>query len=299
MADQKFLTKDQELELGRQIQSMIAAKEKLGENKIPAAKKAELESIVSRGELAVEELVRSNIGLVYDRARHFKSRFPGAPDLEDLVQEGMTGLMTAVYKYDPTMGNKFSTVAFQWIRQSIVRGVNNTHRMVRLPENRIADYSLITKTMNKHQEDGLTPLEMDQKIREETGLTQSQLVNIRNAANWHTSLNRKVGSDDSSKELIDIVSENTAGTSAEFSVTTNECFRILSGSISGLSEIKKEVLASHFSIELDGEYLDSNQVKEHHGLSPSKYRRLLAEGLKDLKLALADKDLGLEDFIEV
>lgn len=164
----KFLSKEEELELGRIIQRHFKAKDELelGENLTPE-RVSELEGLVQEGKDAVEQLVKANMGLVYERAKIFKRNYPRAPEEEDLVQEGMTGLMTAVQKYDPERGNKFSTVAYFWIAQAVGRGVNKTGRLVRLPENRINEYSRITKIMNDANAENLSPAEIDQLVMED------------------------------------------------------------------------------------------------------------------------------------
>ena len=296
----EHLTKERELELGVLIQNRAAALPLLEKARKGSKRHGELTATVATGEAAIEELVKANLGLVYDRARIFKSKFPGAPDLEDLIQEGMTGLMTAVHKYDPARGNKFSTVAYYWIAQSIGRGVNKTGRLVRLPENRIADYSKMTAVISKYEEENLSGSQLDQKIKDEVGLSQTEITNIRNAANWHTSLNKRIGSagDSGSRELMDVIGESNAVTGPEYSVATSECFRILTDSIAHLGPVQQEVVASHFSLELNGQYLVAQEVREKHDLSTSRYRRLLTEGLDELKASLAARDLQLADFLE-
>lgn len=161
----RFLTKEEELELGTKIQRYYKAQEILdSEDNISVEEKAVLEKEVKEGLEAVDVLVKANMGLVYDRARVFKSKYPAWPEYEDLVQDGMAGLMVAVKKYDPSRGNKFSTVAFNWISQSIIREAKKTGRLVRLPENRIQDYSHVLKLINTLDTDKLSPAEVDEIV---------------------------------------------------------------------------------------------------------------------------------------
>jgi RNA polymerase primary sigma factor len=79
---------------------------------------------------ALLKLVAGNLRLVVSIAKRYMRQ---GMDFEDLIQEGNLGLMLAARKFDPSMGNKFSTYATWWIRQSITRALSNKSRVIRLP----------------------------------------------------------------------------------------------------------------------------------------------------------------------
>lgn len=79
---------------------------------------------------AFDHLVMHNIRLVYSVARRYS---PGPLPLDDLVQEGMLGLIRAAEKFDPDRGFKFSTYAVWWIRQAVQRGLQQKARTIRVP----------------------------------------------------------------------------------------------------------------------------------------------------------------------
>lgn len=81
-------------------------------------------------ERARERMIEANLRLVVSIARHYNCR---GMTFEDVVQEGILGLMSAINKYDPTKGFRFSTYATYWIRQAIVRAIEKQSRMIRLP----------------------------------------------------------------------------------------------------------------------------------------------------------------------
>ena len=81
-------------------------------------------------EKARERMIEANLRLVVSIARHYNCR---GMTFEDVVQEGILGLMSAINKFDPTKGFRFSTYATYWIRQAIVRAIEKQSRMIRLP----------------------------------------------------------------------------------------------------------------------------------------------------------------------
>lgn len=91
----------------------------------------DLANRIHRGdERARERMIEANLRLVVSIARHYNCR---GMTFEDVVQEGILGLMSAINKFDPTKGFRFSTYATYWIRQAIVRAIEKQSRMIRLP----------------------------------------------------------------------------------------------------------------------------------------------------------------------
>lgn len=293
----KFLTKERELELGVLIQDSIKAKDELSAAKrLTAAKRENLNKRINDGERALDELIKANLGLVHDRAKTFKSRFPAGPDYEDLVQEGMAGLVVAAKKYDPERGNKFSTVAYYWIAQQVARGANKTGRLVRLPENRINDYMKMNAIISRYEEEDLTPAELDDIIMEELGVSKNDLMNIRSAAATPASLNKVVSSESgNSKELMDFVGETNASVSAEHEVIEYEMRQVLLDEIKSLPEVSRDVLLSSFAINTENT-LTPEEVKELYRLPAQKYKKIQSDAVRNLHTRLEQKGLSFSDF---
>src|SRR3954471_8216 len=98
---------------------------------LTAAEEHRLARRIERGDLAAKDrLVRCNLRLVASVARRHAGR---GLAMEDLLQEGVVGLIRAAEKYDWRRGTRFSTYAVPWIRQAISQALANTGRLIRLP----------------------------------------------------------------------------------------------------------------------------------------------------------------------
>lgn len=129
-----LLDADQEIELAKRIEKGREAAQVLDDGarreQVSGRARTELEHLVQDGDLAKQELTQANSRLVISMAKRYLGQ--GVPFL-DLIQEGNLGLMRAVEKFDWRRGNKFSTYATWWIRQSLTRGLADQGRTIRVP----------------------------------------------------------------------------------------------------------------------------------------------------------------------
>src|SRR3954469_16173640 len=115
---------------------------------------------------AMHELIRANLRFVISVAKKYQNRGMG---LTDLIGEGNIGLLTAARKFDPDQGVKFISYAVWWIRQAILAALARHGRTVRVPLNRTADLSRITRTSETLRQD-LRREPTYEEIAERTGL---------------------------------------------------------------------------------------------------------------------------------
>ena len=134
MAAEPLLTAEQEVALAKRIERGVEAQKYLEEMEGISPEDVEtLEALVADGQAAREHMAAANTRLVVSIAKRYTNR--GLP-MSDLIQEGNIGLMKAVDKFDYTMGNRFSTYATWWIRQTITRALAQKSRTIRLPLHR-------------------------------------------------------------------------------------------------------------------------------------------------------------------
>ncbi|MCC6905144.1 MAG: sigma-70 family RNA polymerase sigma factor [Anaerolineae bacterium] len=131
MASEPLLSAEQEVALARRIQRSLEAQKFIDEGRsLTDDELSALNAVLADGQDAREHLARANTRLVVSIAKRYRNQ--GLP-MADLIQEGNIGLMIAVDKFDHTMGNRFSTYASWWIRQTITRALSQKSRTIRLP----------------------------------------------------------------------------------------------------------------------------------------------------------------------
>ncbi|HRF50986.1 MAG TPA: sigma-70 family RNA polymerase sigma factor [Anaerolineales bacterium] len=128
-----LLKHEEEIRFARRIAAGKLAQKKLARKGLTAAERRTLNLKIAEAESAREALVLHNLPLVMSVAGRFRH---SNLDYDDLIQEGVTGLIKAAERYDPKRGTRFGTLAVWWIRQAIGRAIANTGRTVRLPVNR-------------------------------------------------------------------------------------------------------------------------------------------------------------------
>ena len=133
-----LLDAETEVELSKTIEAGLMAEHLLATGRVGRRKggapmtptEEELEWLAEEGRKAVDTFITANLRLVVSIARKYgRAQMP----MLDLIQEGNTGLIRAVEKFDYTKGYKFSTYATWWVRQAITRGIAQQARVVRLP----------------------------------------------------------------------------------------------------------------------------------------------------------------------
>ncbi len=153
---------------------------------------------------ARERLITSNLRLVVSIAAHYRDL--GVP-LLDLIQEGNIGLITAVERFDPSRGYKFSTYATWWIRQAIMRSLVKHLRVIAVPDYLVSLLHKITQIEEQHwHEQGDLP--DYEKLAEEIGVSPEILRRLLQVRPFTPSLDTPIGEEED-ETLLESVAANS------------------------------------------------------------------------------------------
>jgi len=168
----KILTKDEEVEYAKMLESNDPDEMKEGRDK----------------------LVTSNLKLVISVARKHLNR---GLDFADLIEEGNIGLMKAVDKFDYKKGFKFSTYATWWIRQAITRAIADQARTIRIPVHMVETINKLTRIERQlTQELGRDPLPKEIAKKFGKGITAQKVTEIKKLSIEPISLEKPFGDED-------------------------------------------------------------------------------------------------------
>jgi RNA polymerase primary sigma factor len=168
---------------------------------LTAAEEIELSQRIERGDLqAKERMINANLRLVVSQARRYQGH---GLSLEDLVQEGMLGLIRAVEKFDWRKGFKFSTYGILWIRQAIQRGLQNSGRTIRVPVH-VAQRQVKVRKIETELALKLGREATDEEVALVAELPIEQVAEVRELSAGITSLDAPV-SDDGEMALGDLL----------------------------------------------------------------------------------------------
>lgn len=185
----ELLTPKEELALSRQVQKLVqwegrkAQIEEVLERNATDVEWAEAVGVsraavesgafahaIDVGEKARKHMVSSNVRLVISIAKRYRNK---GMDFQDLIQEGIFGLSRAVDKFDPERGFKFSTYATWWIRQTVLRGIADQSRIIRLPVHIHDQIQSVKKATRDLRSEGVEPSE--EKVSGKMGITEQRI----------------------------------------------------------------------------------------------------------------------------
>ncbi|TXN29009.1 sigma-70 family RNA polymerase sigma factor [Lacisediminihabitans profunda] len=281
-----LLTAEQEVDLARRIEAGVLAAERLAQRPGLSPKlKRELAWLSRDGERAFEDFVCANLRLVVSIAKRYAGR--GLP-MMDVIQEGNLGLVRAVEKFDYTIGNKFSTYATWWIRQSIQRGIADSSRIIRIPVHTVEKI----EKLNRLRRDlgaviGRTPTV--EELADSAQLTEAEVVKLEATEHDIVSLGLPIG-DDGATELGDLIEDTDTPTpfdAVERDLRSNDIRRRLDA----LPARDATVLRLRFGLE-GRPALTLDEVGEIYGITRERVRQLEIRSLKRLRSADLHSYLG-------
>ena len=286
-----LLSSEEELELAQKIvanrDELEAIREQLTDEDLAIGERHKLEAKATKLSRPKDKMAEANMRLVVSIAKRYSGR---GLDFLDLIQEGNTGLLRAVEKFDPDKGFKFSTYATWWIRQAITRAIADQARTIRIPVHMVETINKLLRTQRRMTQE-LNREPTMEELSAELELEPEKIEYIMKIKQDISSLDAGVGRDGDEEDsvLADFI-EDEETVSPEDSATNQLLKEQVQDVLSSLSDREQKIVRMRFGLD-NGKSHTLEEVGQEFAVTRERIRQIEAKALAKLRKHKAAKKL--------